>query len=371
MNAIPDFARCDAFWARAETDRPLIATRVGDWTSEDHYPNGLASLPDGQLQPADFDVAAFWPDYELLYARHAATVADVPWAAFPPFPMPWLEAIIGCPVYHRAGAIWAGHWLESYALWREVDVTPANPWLAKLLEFTEGLAALSAERFPVALALMRGPLDLLSALRGPQQMVFDLFDEPQAVDQMLQRLAGIWRDVARLQMARIPSFHGGYGFSVINLWARQPCGWFQDDAIALLSPTYYRRFLRDREAWLAQSLPITGIHLHPAPLFTVDELLAMPALKVIEVNLDVNGPPLARLIPQFQRILQRKNLAIWGEFSRDDFVLLRDSLPRAGLAVQIMAPSAAQVQASIADLHSAYARRHRASRHSLTEADLR
>ena len=122
---------------------------------------------------------------------------------------------------------------------------------------------------------------------------------------------------------------------------------------------------------MAQSLPITGIHLHPAPLFTVDELLAMPALKVIEVNLDVNGPPLERLIPQFQRILQRKNLAIWGEFSRDDFVLLRDSLPSAGLAVQIMAPTAAQVQASIADLHSAYARRQRASRHSLTEADLR
>jgi hypothetical protein len=61
-------------------------------------------------------------------------------------------------------------------------VTPANPWLAKLLEFTEGLAALSAGRFPVALALMRGPLDLLSALRGPERMVFDLFDEPQAVD---------------------------------------------------------------------------------------------------------------------------------------------------------------------------------------------
>jgi hypothetical protein len=103
----------------------------------------------------------------------------------------------------------------------------------------------------------------------------------------------------------------------------------------------------------------------------VDDLLAMPALKVVEVNLDVNGPPLARLIPQFQRILQRKNLAIWGEFSRDDFALLRDSLPSAGLAVQIMAPSAAQVQASIADLHSAYARRERAARPSLTEADPR
>lgn len=343
MAAFPDFARCDAFWARANVDRPLIATRVGGWTSEDHYPSGLASLPNGQLQPDDFDVAAFWPDYELLYARHAATPADAPWAAFPPFPMPWLEAIIGCPVHHRNGTIWAGHWLERYEQWSEVDLTPANPWLVKLLEFTEGLVALSDGRFPVALALMRGPLDLLSALRGPERMVFDLFDEPQAADQALQRLTAIWQEVARLQAARIPPFQGGYGFSVINLWARKPCGWFQDDAIALFSPAYYRRFLGDCEAQLALSTSITGIHLHPNPLFSLDNLLTMAGLAVIEINLDANGPSVADLLPDFRRILEHKNLAIWGEFSDEDFRLLRENLPARGLALQIMAATAGQV----------------------------
>lgn len=354
MQALPNFTRCDAFWAREDVDRPLIATRVGGWTSEDHYPNGLASLPDGQLQPEDFDVAAFWPDYESLYARHAATPADAPWAAFPPFPMPWLEAIIGCPVYHRRGAIWAGHWLEDYEPWGEVDLTPANRWLAKLLEFSQGLVVLSAGRFPVALALMRGPLDLLSALRGPERMVFDLFDQPQAVDRALQRLTAIWRAVANLQWAKIPPFQGGYGFSVINLWARQPCGWFQDDAIALFSPVYYRRFLRDCEAQLARSLPISGIHLHPSPLWSLDELLAMPDLAVVEINLDVNGPSVAELLPHFQRILACKNLAIWGQFGADDFALLQQHLPCAGLALQIMGETAAHVRASVAELYQAY-----------------
>jgi hypothetical protein len=333
----PDFARCDAFWARQETDRPLIATRVG-------------SLANGRLTPADFRFEAFRPDYEMVYAQHSAAGADVPWAAFPPFPMPWLEAIAGCPVYHQDGTIWAGHWLDDYDRLSEIDLSRANPWLDKLLEFTRELVTLSGGRFPVALALMRGPADLLSALRGPERMVLDLFDYPAYLDEALQRLTDMWIVVAEAQRAIIPAFEGGYAFSVINLWGREPCGWFQDDAMALWSPHHYRRHLRICQERLSRSMLITGIHLHPSPLFMIDDLLDIPRLDVIEINLDVNGPGVEELLPHLARIIERKHLALWGEFTADDYRLLHDHLPACGLLLQVMGASVEQVRASIKTL---------------------
>lgn len=350
MHASVNSARCDDFWDRIAVNRPLIATRVGGWTSDDHYPSGLTSLPNGLLGPKDLHPLAFRSDYEQLYTLHAATGADVPWAAYPPFPMPWLEAIIGCPVVHRDGSIWAGHWLDDYEQLQDLDLTEDNRWLQALLEFTDALVAQSAGRFPVALALMRGPADLLSALRGPERMVLDLFDHPDQVDAALQRLTTIWMQVAELQQERIPAFAGGYAFSVINLWARRPCGWFQDDAVALWSPRFYRRHLQGREEQLSRSLPISGMHLHPSPLFMLDDLLAMPDLDVVEVNLDLNGPPLAQLIPHFQRILEAKCLMVWGEFDEEGYRLMRDRLRTAGLGLQVMAATLGQMQHSVRTL---------------------
>ena len=91
----------------------------------------------------------------------------------------------------------------------------------------------------------------------------------------------------------------------------------------------------------------TGIHLHPVSLFTVDELVELPNLDVIEVNVDDVGPRIPALIPRFQQILQKKRLLILGVFTAEDLRLLQETLPTSGLALQIKGDTPAQVQATI------------------------
>jgi len=64
----PDFARCDAFWARQESDRPLLAGWVGSYEASQLYPVGLSRLPAKALEPADIDFELFREDYERLFA---------------------------------------------------------------------------------------------------------------------------------------------------------------------------------------------------------------------------------------------------------------------------------------------------------------
>ena len=343
---LPDFERCDGFWQRQDVDRPLLAGWVGTYQVSDLYPNGMPKLPEGELEPADVRFELFELDYETLYERHRNTGADVPWAAFPVMPLPWVEAIIGCPIYHRGGNIWAEPWLDSYDRLERDGLQLNQAWLDRLVAFTQWLVDLSAGRFPVALSLMRGPADLLAAMRGAERSIYDLVDHPEEVKRTLGMLTDVWIQVARAQLARIPSFAGGYGFSVQYLWARQTGGWFQDD-VAFWSPTFYRRYLFECEARLSECMPVTGIHLHPVSLFVVDDLVEMPGLDVIEVNLDDVGPRIQEMMPQFRHILEKKRLMVWGEFTVEDLQAMRESLPTRGLALQLMAETPERVRALI------------------------
>ncbi len=343
----PNFQYCDAFWMRQELDRPLLAGWVGSFEVPTLYPNGLAHLPEGRLRPDDIQFETFRTDYENLFEQHSQVRMDVPWAAFPLLPVPWVEAILGCPIYTRGGNFRAEPWLDSYEAILDSGLEPDVGWLQKLLDFVRWLVKLSAGRFPVALSLMRGPADLLAAMRGAERSVYDLYDRPEMLKAILQMITDLWIDVARAQMACIPEFAGGYSFSIINLWGRSPGGWFQDDAIAYWSPSFYRQYARDCEARLSGWSDLTGIHLHSTGLFTVDDLVEMPELDVIEVNLDDVGLRIPQMIPWFQKILEKKRLYIWGALTEEDLTVLRANLPVKGLALQLIAETPERVQALI------------------------
>ena len=344
---LPNVGRCEAFWTRTEVDRPLLSSWVGSYAVAEHYQAGLSKLPEGELRPEDINLEFFRADYERLFAQHRQTATDVPWAAFPLMVVPWVEAIAGCPIIQRGGNVWAEPWLEDYERLAETGLQPRTAWLDKLLEFGQWLVELSAKRFPVAVSLMRGPADLLAAVRGAERSIFDLYDYPEQVKRALQALTELWIRVAQAQLAQLPKFAGGYCFSVQNLWSRRPGGWFQDDAIAYWSPPFYRQYALPCEERLASSMAATGIHLHPVSLFTVDELVELPNLDVIEVNVDDVGPRIPALIPRFQQILQKKRLLILGVFTAEDLRLLQETLPTSGLALQIKGDTPAQVQATI------------------------
>ena len=341
---VPDTARCDAFWQRQDADRPLLTSWIGSYEVAKLYPEGLAQLPEGRLEPGDIEFEFFRADYERLFERHALVDVDVPWVAMPVMVVPWLEAVSGCPIYHREGNIWATHWLDTYDRLGQTGLSHDRAWLEKLVEFTQWLVRLSDGRFPVALSLMRGPADLLSAVRGAEQAIYDLIDFPEGVQRLLHLLTDLWIEAAHAQMAHIPQFADGYCFSIQQLWSRQPGGWFQDDAIAYWSPDFYARFARACETKLSGCMAATGIHLHGPALFTVDYLVDMPDLDVIEVNLDDVGLRIPEMIPRFQQILKKKRLFVWGAFSEEDLSLMQEHLPARGLALQPIAETPEQMR---------------------------
>jgi hypothetical protein len=326
----------------------MLATWVGSYQFSNLFPIGLAQLKQGYLTPADLAFELFREDFENLFNLHKQTKADIPWSAFPLAVFPWAEAIVGCPIIHRDGNIWAERWLDSYEVLEDQgSLRPDQAWLEKLVEFTKWLVKLSGGRFPVAISLIRGPTDLLAAMRGAQQSILDLVDKPEPVERLLQKLTNIWINIAQVQQAQIPAFADGYGWSIQNLWSEEPGGWFQDDAVAFLSPSLHKQYIAPYEEKLSRCMERTGCHLHSAAIFTVEELLKMRQLDVIEMNVDVVGKTVPEMIPAFQQILESKRLYVWGKFSIEDLGIMKETLPTRGFALQLMDDDPVTVQATI------------------------
>jgi hypothetical protein len=345
--------RCLDFWEGQVSNRPLISFWVGSFSIPDLYPFSMSRLPDGTLTADDIVLEIFRDDYQRLYTNNLGTGSDVPWAAFPIMTIPWLEAILGCTIQKSGNNIWAEPLpgtLEQIPT-RRIDLG-GNAWLEKLLEFTQWLIDFSAGRFPVSAALMRGPSDLLSAMRGSTQMCLDIIDRPDAVKKIMGDLAEFWIKVAQQQIDLIPPFDGGYSFGQIYLWGREKGAWFQDDAVALLSPKHFKQFLFPFEKRIASALPKSGIHLHPRTLFVVDDLLDIADLGVIEVNYEPYGVTLKDMLPYLIKAVRRKRVVLWGDFNEQDLIFLKENLPAQNLCLQMNVGSAEKARSAMALVNS-------------------
>ena len=170
-------------------------------------------------------------------------------------------------------------------------------------------------------------------------MVLLLADFPDQMRSIFQRAAEIFRDVIGRQQREVPAYHGGASIGFYHLWAPGKCIWFQEDLSALLSPDYYSRFLKGADELICHDYDYTVVHIHPSSFFILDRLLEISGLKAIEVNKDVGGPSVERMIPVLARIQEKKNLVVWGELSREEVDIILDKLPDHRVAMSILSPS--------------------------------
>ncbi len=327
-------ARYKAWLRREPTDRPLIGPL---WEPDiPPLPEFLAHVgSSGPISPELIDPDLFLPYVERCYRRESRLVSDVitPFAAA--FGVPWVEAIAGCPVVAHPGSLWAEPIIEGYASRRPIILDRDNPWLRKLIDFTRALVKLADGRFPVALPQMRGPLDVLAAMRTPQQMSIDLIEVPHEVTRVLGELTDLWIGIAQAVLEVIPPFHGGY-CTRMKMWGP---GWAvtpQNDTSALISPRMYEQLVLPFDRQIVDRFPYHSFHMHSTEHHQIDVLLTLRRLTAIQLTLEhtLGGPALDVTLAAARRVLGKKPLLLVALDTETAELCLRE-LPAAGLAVMI------------------------------------
>ncbi|HZK67507.1 MAG TPA: hypothetical protein VFD42_08210 [Chloroflexota bacterium] len=330
--------RHTAFWRRDPVDRPIGTTWIGSKMPDELYPAARA-IPVGRVAPSDVDVESFVADYDRLYELHDAVGDDGFWVESAFYGIPWLEAILGCPVYYSGETFWVEPIVKDWRDAPEIPTPEGRAWLDKLLEFTEALVERAGGRYAIGATLMRGSSDLVAAVRGHMEMIYDLYDNPDALQRLVDAGTEQVIEVNRRQLELIPPYEGGYVCRFYRVWAPERIICTQQDAAASFSPELYRRHLLASDDRVCSAFPYTLMHLHSPTLWPVEQLLELESLSCIEVNYDDNGPRLPEILPMLKRIQEAKPLIIRGGMTDEEIRQIKGELSPRGLLVNMIIPS--------------------------------
>jgi hypothetical protein len=348
---LPDlFRRNAAFIAGEESDRPLVGIHVWERQYRRMYRETNRTIPEnGPVRPQDIHTDLFLTDIERLLAMNERIGGDLFWPVVSYVYIPWMEAIIGCPVHAIENSFYANPCVESWGDF-DADLDAAeSPWLAKLLELHRALLREFGDDYPIASSShLRGPVDMMAAALGQTRLPLEFYDNPDRVRTMCAAYSRVFGEVATLQnQLSAEARFGGFTVNGYGVWTPRPCQYLQDDGMAFLSPDIYRRFIVGDHRGIARSFDSIFYHVHPVSLFIVDELLTFENLRILEINREPEaiGPSVRELLPVFRRT-QESGKALLVNFTQgavgierfeEEVALLCDELPYRGLCLYVMA----------------------------------
>jgi len=346
------FYRIKAFLNREEIDRPLIGIHTWDPNFKKLYKETNKTIPENRIiSPDDIIIENFLKDIGRIISMNEEIGADLFWPVVSYVYIPWMEAIIGCPVYSSETTFFAEPFIHNWENFfnKEIDVSHNNKWLSKLLEMQSALVECVGDSYPISSSShLRGPVDMMAAALGQTRMPLELYDNPDKIERMCSLYSNVFIKVAKLQNEiTSKSKFGGYTVNGYGIWTPYVCQYLQDDAMASISPNFYKQIILKNHAKIINNFDSIFYHVHPISLFVIDELLKMDKVSIIEVNREPEaiGPTIVELLPTFKKIQENnKSLlinftqrAVRLEIFEKEVEIICKNLSYRGLCIYVMA----------------------------------
>ena len=267
--------RYKAFWNRDTVDRPLVGFSFVGWYPLEYFTVCQSWEVNDYITP-DMIVPDEWmDDYEDLLREGEEVDDDMLRGACPiqvAFPC-FIPAILGCKIRVLPDNVLGEEqklpWEE--ALKKKMDHN--DPWFKKYMEFMDALIERSEGHYPISHGAELGPTDLHALLRGHNESLIDLIDEPEKSAELLMNMGHIFAEFFKEAWKRIPLYHDGYFDAQYQLWAPGPIIRMQEDATAVFSPDLYRKLVQPVDRMIAKQFACNFIHLHSTSMFILDAFL--------------------------------------------------------------------------------------------------
>ena len=321
------------FWDREAVDRPPVGVLPDRaWLPVNYLREPLHATEFG---PNDVGPALAETDYEDASAHRAVTGDDwLPWVAAWRA-VPWLEAMSGCAVRAAEGSLAPGPWADSLADLRDLRLPRDPGWFDRLAALTATLEATAPEDCWVSTTILRGPSDVLAAMRGLTNFYLDLVDDPATIATAAAAVNRLHLAVLDRHFSIARPRLGGYGH-IYGYWSPEPTTVIQDDVLGMCSPTIFRDIFLPCAAEIVEHVGSRVLyHLHSTGYAHYRHVLDVPGLAGVELTVESNGPSLRDLLPPLRDIASRSRLLLMVDAHFDQLVEVARQLPGDGVYVAV------------------------------------
>jgi 5-methyltetrahydrofolate--homocysteine methyltransferase len=169
---------------------------------------------------------------------------------------------------------------------------PDNVWWQRVQDVTRAIAERWGDMIAVGHTDLGGNLDILASFRETERLLFDLVDQPEEVDRLVDRITALWlRYYDELDAITRPPCRGTSCWT--PLWSPGTTYMLQCDFSYMISPAMFERFVMPDLVACCEHLDHAFYHLDgKGEIPHLDHLLAIDRLRGIQwIPGDGQPPP--------------------------------------------------------------------------------
>jgi len=160
---------------------------------------------------------------------------------------------------------------------------PNNMWFKKHLTLMERARELAQDCYLVNIPDLVENIDILSAMRGPMEMCYDLLDYPDETKAYINQIDDMYFKYYDPFYDRIKAEDGSSTYTAFNIWGPGKIAKIQCDFSALMNPAQFRIFIQESLRKQAKQLNHTVYHLDgPDAIKHLDALLEIDEIQAIQ-----------------------------------------------------------------------------------------
>jgi hypothetical protein len=291
-------ARNQSFWTGGLREGPLA------WITS---PRALPGSP--PAEPASEE--ALWSDvdyvleaaeYELAHTHYAGDALPVhnPWLG-PDQVAAWLGAEL--TLAPRLNTSWVAPFVQDWEEHRRLAIDPANRWWRLYLEILRGSARRGRSKWVTTYPDLHTGIDGLLALRGPERLLVDLLERPEAIRRAMGQMSELMKwIVERVDEVILPTGQGTSNWTMGWSSGRFLCIG-QNDASCMISPAMFEQFCLPDTVAGCRLADHTIYHLDgPGALRHLDRILAIPELDCVQWIQGAGHPPPSRWLQELRKV---------------------------------------------------------------------
>lgn len=201
-------------------------------------------------------------------------------------------AYLGSDIEFHKDTVWFTEAVEDWADAPKLTFAPDNKWFVKHMKIVKQCRELAGEDFYIPIPDLMENIDVLASLRGAQNTIFDLIDEPEEMEKRIQEVTDVYFEYYNrfYELTKDRSDNSSC-YTVFQIWGDGKTGKIQCDFSAMMSPEQYREFIVDSLQQQAKKLDNVLYHLDgPDAIRHMDAIMEIEEIDALQWTSGDHGP---------------------------------------------------------------------------------
>jgi hypothetical protein len=271
--------RFTAWWRRENADRPLM--RIEARRKELLEPLETIESPK-KAEELYLDVKRLIKEKRNYLKSHKMMAEAYPYIDLNIGPGS-LALYLGSEPIFAWDTVWFKKCVKDWKDFGELKFNPENYWWKTHVDMIRKAQEEAKGEFLVSIPDLIENVDILSAMRDPQEFCYDLIDEPELMKSYVNQVDDLYFKYYDALYDIVKEKDGSSSFTAFSIWGQGKTAKVQCDFCALMSPSQFREFVQPSLRKQCERLDNSLYHLDgPDAIKHLDALMEIESLDAVQ-----------------------------------------------------------------------------------------